>query len=423
MFWLIETQEQFEDLKSHKLTEILAIPIGRHPDSHPAIYSPLCLYVKDVLSQEGYLINFLHSEAMKINADHIREWLETLSKIYTPDRKAFNYFHHSKKTISLPAVKEETIQAISYFSRRYYTDPDQGNIIPVVKHYEHCEKIAEQYLEIIPSLTSDTFRKDVEDIFWVIERNGLKVSDTLGDYFNMERPFLSLYNNHVLTQYNLNNTTGRPSNNFNSINFAALNKENGCRSAFVPRNDLLMEIDLVAYHPTLISKLVGYESLTGDIYEDFGEVYGMDRKESKSLVFKQLYGNVFEQYKDFEFFKLTTKYIDELWSSYKTQGYVDGVDARYRFYSKDLLNMNPQKLFNYVIQNYETVSNVGLLKEILYLLEDKKSKVVLYTYDAILLDLAKEDTDTLRKIVEVFKNKNLKITMNVGKNYNSLQPF
>jgi hypothetical protein len=85
--------------------------------------------------------------------------------------------------------------------------------------------------------------------------------------------------------------------------------------------------------------------------------------------------------------------------------------------------MNPQKLFNYVIQNYETVSNVGLLKEILYLLEDKKSKVVLYTYDAILLDLAKEDTDTLRKIVEVFKNKNLKITMNVGKNYNSLQPF
>ena len=184
-----------------------------------------------------------------------------------------------------------------------------------------------------------------------------------------------------------------------------------------------MEIDLVAYHPTLISKLVGYESLTGDIYEDFGEVYGMDRKESKSLVFKQLYGNVFEQYKDFEFFKLTTKYIDELWNSYKTQGYVDGVDARYRFYSKDLLNMNPQKLFNYVIQNYETVSNVGLLKEILYLLEDKKSKVVLYTYDAILLDLAKEDTDTLRKIVEVFKNKNLKITMNVGKNYNSLQPF
>jgi len=85
--------------------------------------------------------------------------------------------------------------------------------------------------------------------------------------------------------------------------------------------------------------------------------------------------------------------------------------------------MNPQKLFNYIIQNYETVSNVGLLQKILYLLEDKKSKIVLYTYDAILLDLAKEDKDILRKIVRVFEEENLKITINVGKRYDSLQPF
>ena len=73
-----------------------------------------------------------------------------------------------------------------------------------------------------------------------------------------------------------------------------------------------MEIDLVAYHPTLISKIVNYQSPTGDIYEDFGQVYGMDRKEAKGLVFKQLYGNIFDQYKDFEFFKLTTQFIDKL---------------------------------------------------------------------------------------------------------------
>jgi len=63
------------------------------------------------------------------------------------------------------------------------------------------------------------------------------------------------------------------------------------------------------------------------------------------------------------------------------------------------------------------------LQKILYLLEDKKSKIVLYTYDAILLDLAKEDKDILRKIVGVFEEENLKITINVGKRYDSLQPF
>jgi len=423
MFWLIETQEQFDELKSVKLANIIAIPINRHPDGHPAIYSPLGLYVKDIQTEEGYLLNFLHSEAMKIDPIKVKEWLNDIDTVYTPDGKAFRYFHQSKETTTLPIIKEETVQALNYFSRRYYNDPDQGNIVPIVKHYEYCEKISKQYLEVLSSFKPDDFRRKVEGIFWGIERNGLKMNGTVGDYFNIERPFLNLYDNYILTQYRLNNTTGRPSNNFNSINFAALNKENGCRSVFIPRNDLLMEIDLVAYHPTLISKLVNYESPTGDIYEDFGKIYGMDRGESKKLVFKQLYGNVFKQYQDFPFFKLTTKYIDELWSKYKAQGYVDGVDNKYRFHSKDLLNMNPQKLFNYIIQNYETVSNVGLIEKILYLLEDKRSKIVLYTYDAILLDLAEEDTGTLRKIVDVFKNENLKITMNVGKNYNSLHPF
>ena len=423
MFWLIETQEQFDDLKDHKLENIIAIPIQRHLELHPAIYTPLCLYVKDVDTKEGYLLNFFHSEALKIEHTQVREWLATIQKIYTPDRKVFNYFYHGQNTYSLPATKEENTQALNYFSRRYYNDPELSNIIPIVKHFEHCQKVSEEHLKGIADYSPNEFRKTVEDIFWVIERNGLKVSDTLEEYFNIERPFLSLINHHILTQYNLNNTTGRPSNHFNHINFAALNKDNGCRSVFIPRNDLLMEIDLVAYHPTLISKLVKYESATGDIYEDFGQVYGMDRDEAKKLVFKQLYGNVFDQYKDFEFFKLTTAYIEELWTKFQKQGYIDGVDERYRFYKKDLINMNPQKLFNYLIQNYETVSNVGLLQKILYLMEDKKSKIVLYTYDAILLDLAKEDKDILRKIVEVFEKENLKITINVGKRYDTLQPF
>ena len=423
MFWLVETEEQFEELKYSTLKEVIAIPIYRHPEQHPAIYAPLCLYLKEVETNSGYLLNFYHSEAMQIKTTKVLEWLKTLKKIYTPDRKAFNYFYHGTNTATLPGVKHKTSQAINYFSRRHHSDPDLGNIIPIVKHFQECEDLSAELLKELQTYKPDEFKKEAEDIFWEIERNGLKVTDTIEEYFKIERPFLSLYNNHILTQYNLKNITGRPSNNFNSINFAALNKDNGCRSIFVPRNEVFMEIDLVAYHPTLISKLVDYKSPTGDIYEDFGKVYGMDRKEAKGLVFKQLYGNVFDQYKDFEFFKLTTEYIEKIWNKYQTQGYVKGVYEKYTFKRDELPNMNPQKLFNYLIQNYETVNNIMLLKDIFKILKGRKSKIVLYTYDAILLDLSKEDKDAIRKIVKLFKESGLRITMNVGNNYNTLESF
>ena len=85
--------------------------------------------------------------------------------------------------------------------------------------------------------------------------------------------------------------------------------------------------------------------------------------------------------------------------------------------------MNPQKLFNYLIQNYETVNNIMLLEKIFKVLEGRRSKIVLYTYDAILLDLSKEDKDAIRNIVNIFKEEGLRITMNVGNNYNALQSF
>jgi hypothetical protein len=64
-----------------------------------------------------------------------------------------------------------------------------------------------------------------------------------------------------------------------------------------------------------------------------------------------------------------------------------------------------------------------LLEKIFKVLEGKRSKIVLYTYDAILLDLSKEDKDAIRSIVNIFKEEGLRITMNVGNNYNALQSF
>ena len=79
--------------------------------------------------------------------------------------------------------------------------------------------------------------------------------------------------------------------------------------------------------------------------------------------------------------------------------------------------MNPQKLFNYLLQNLETSTNVCILWEIIKLLKGKKTKLVLYTYDAFLLDVCKEEKDVIKKILKVFNKYKLKVKIKHGDSY------
>ena len=79
--------------------------------------------------------------------------------------------------------------------------------------------------------------------------------------------------------------------------------------------------------------------------------------------------------------------------------------------------MNPQKLFNYLLQGLETAKNVVILWRILKLLQKKKTKLVLYTYDSFLFDYHKEDKEIMKEVLSVFSKYNLKIKMKHGRNY------
>ena len=424
MFWLVETPTQFEDFKFHIGREAFVVPLYRHPEIHPGIYNPLSLYIRntDQNQDRGFLLNFSHSEALSIDIQEVKQLLSTLDKIYVVDKKAFNYFFFSSNVFDVGLRSNVDIKPTptqQYFSQKYYTHPDLNTIIPIVKHFEYFENLYQEYQPLIARHQPDPYIQDLSNVFWFIERNGLKVNSAFERYFELERPFLNQYKEWVFTQYNLDTTTGRPSNAFNTMNFAALNKENGCRSVFIPRNDFLLEIDLTAYHPTLIAKLVGYKSKTGDIYEDFAAEFSMERSEAKTLVFRQLYGNIYDQYKDFEFFKLTKDFITKIWSEFMENGKITGFESGQVFSAKELDNMNPQKLFNYLIQNLETSSNVALLRDILYIINNRKTKLILYTYDAFLFDFSKEDKECLKQILNLFEEKELKVKIEHGPNYDS----
>jgi len=72
---------------------------------------------------------------------------------------------------------------------------------------------------------------------------------------------------------------------------------------------------------------------------------------------------------------------------------------------------------NYMMQSLETSNNILILKEVLRYLQDKKTKLVLYTYDSFLFDFHKEDgKETLEKIKELMeKGGTLPIKFNFNK--------
>ena len=93
-------------------------------------------------------------------------------------------------------------------------------------------------------------------------------------------------------------------------------------------------------------------------------------------------------------------------------------NRKHSIYRRKLLfenyeDLNRNKLFNYLIQAYETEMNIKKILDIQdYLLgktydcKKKKTKLVLYGYDSFLFDFAKEDgVETLREIKKILEDK------------------
>ena len=224
-------------------------------------------------------------------------------------------------------------------------------------------------------------------------------------------------NEYVYTQYNFKTLTTRPANKFNGINYAALNKDNGCRKSFIPRNDKFIELDIGAYHPTLLGLLVGYDFGDEDIHKAFAKMYGVDYQKSKELTFKQLYGGVFEQFKDLEFFQRVQIYVDDLWLRFNKEGYIECPVSKHVFRKDKLEDMKPQKLLNYVLQNLETAMNVRILWDIFKSLKNRKTELVLYTYDSFLFDFKEGEEDLIDEIKQIIKKYKLQIKESYGSNY------
>lgn len=190
----------------------------------------------------------------------------------------------------------------------------------------------------------------------------------------------------------------------------------GSRKSFIAKNDYLLDFDISAYHPSLIAKLVDYE-FKNDIHTELAEMYGVDYKTSKELTFKQLYGGIFDQYKNIEYFKRIQNYIDKLWLGFNTHGYIETPISKYKFYKYSIDNPNPNKLFNYLLQELETSTNINIIWDVIKILKGKNTKLILYTYDSFTFDFDKNELEVIESIKNIFIKNNLKYKIKQGVNY------
>ena len=427
MFYIIEKSSQLQQL-SFEDCFVRFIPFNNN--FHPALTELSLVYVRPLNSKKGYILCLNHNESLSLNKDKVFNWLDTLGRIWILDKKqSLHWYNNSDKLFDVNFLEPVDIKSldnacISYYYSKHNALSNVNCLIPISKHYEMCETIFDMALPIIKqyTLSNVTFQFNnfrTADVFYNIETNGIKVDKNCfiehyqGKLIN---PQFNLSRSKIYTQYNLYTTTSRPSNTFNSINFAALHKDDGERACFKPENDKFIELDFQGYHPRLIGEMVGFDfPKDKNTYDVLGELLGVLRQEAKELTFKQLYGGVWSEYQNKPFFKDVIKYTDDMWDTYQYGG---SIKCDNKIFIRDDENITRTKLFNYIVQSKETSTNVDLLKLVFDKLKDKKTKLVLYTYDAFLFDYSNEDKGLIQEIINIL---DYPVNIKQGKTYHGLE--
>ena len=417
---IIENKEQLDSfLKIYSKEDSIITPISSDEHKHP-VEIDICLLYVQMMNGEEFILPFSHSEALNIEVPN----LQSDTKKYTYDKKKLNHLVsvnnvtdvnllHYMKTNEPLNIENIDTSAHYFFNMKHYRKKNVNRVIPILKHLEYCRELTKKLkIEIESTRDSDdnlTYNNDVLDNLSYIEQNGIQSESNI-----------------AYSEYNIYTSTGRPSNRFGGVNFAALNKKDGSRKPYISRfkSGVLVEMDYDAYHLRLIGDRIDYEFPQGSVHEHMAKFYGCDYEESKQKSFQYLYGFIpYEVSQINPFFCRVDEYIKELWNSYKSKEFIVSDIYSKRIYRKNLTDMNSNKLFNYTIQLMETENNMRVLSELIPRIQDYRSKLILYSYDSFLLDFNMEDgLDYIMKVKEILEQKGkYPVKVSWGLNYHEMK--
>ena len=427
---IIDTQQQLQDFLNDIADKpIVLVPLTEDEFAHPAINGIIGYYVK-LFGGKEYTILQSHPEA-GLMVDVI-PLLKDVSKIYCVNKQALTY---NGIVPQMPVVdaylqaylhngivpEQTTFKSAEFYHRRL---PLKTNILTDVMKLQQRARQLTEGIEQTTNLCEGFYEQGFQSVFHTIEQNGLKVDVKK---FKTTFPEYNLIGEYAYSKYNFYTATGRPSNRFGGVNFAALNKEDETRASIISRytDGVLVELDFESYHPRILADLIGYSiDAKENIYEHLAKYYfdtpnptKTQVKESKELTFRQIYGGINNKYKSIEYFNRVENFTNLIWNYYLEHSVVQSKISKRDI--RNIEDVNATKLLNYLIQLHETEQNVVFLHALFKKLH-QDIKPILYTYDSVLFDLPESLITELENVLTLVIPAEFPYRLKKGKNYKDL---
>lgn len=440
---IVETAEEFQIVKDAVASgDSFWIPMYSDVFRHYMHNDISFLYIYSISEDRDFIISFRHMDCISHQRERIHE-LVSDHDIFVLAKKRFCYFYPYScidadmvawwQTHKMLPLDDTNTAAHEAWNRWWYNETNTNDWLPITRHIERCVSMRDKFMESYRSFTkTDAFEQYEHlsvDNFYAIETSGIAVDRAV---FDKKLKSDALQGHRAFTEYNLYTVTGRPSNKFGGVNYAALNKEDGSRAAFVSRfrRGIMLEMDFDAYHVRLIADMIDYQLPAGSVHEYFGKQYfGKDQltdqeyEESKQITFRLLYGGIDDDFAKIPFFNKVRTFIGSTWHEFKKSGVIHTPLLQRPMFKDSLPDMNPNKLFNYILQATETERNIQVISNVIEYLQDFKSMLVLYTYDSLLFDFDLDDGGgTVDELIDIISESGkFPVKIKAGSNYDSMK--
>lgn len=433
---VIESAEEFSKFfELYKDNDVIIIPVLCDAKRHVAANELSFLFIKILNINQYFILSFNHNECVSLPRLYFDELASCNNKKYIFDKKNAMYILPFPNLIDINILyylKSNTsydfesisspLKSHAMIQRVFDEVKNVNRALPILKYYEKLVDVSNKLEQIIadtkdlqnessfPFLNNDTL-----ECLQKIESGGLFVDNTaaVGYFPQIKRHITEKH--LVFTEYNIYTATGRPANRFGNVNFAALNKDNRERSCFKSRfgaTGQLVMFDYDAYHLRLIADMVGYEFPQGvNIHEYLGKIYSgkeeltqEEYEKSKQLDFELVYGGIDKSVAEaIPFFGKVKAFTDTMWQAAQILGYTETLVSKKKIWLSNFNSLNKTKLFNYILQNYETEQNILTIKQIQNTISNTQIKLILYLYDGFLFDIDAVDMamlPSLRTIIQ-----------------------
>ena len=409
------SKEKAQFLEYWNNEECKIIPIWSDLECHPMNNELSFLYV--TFLNLDFILPFNHNDCEKLEIDlttsNQEKWVWNKKGLLQTNLNIKNLkdiqtclFFENNKIYPM----RDKLEVLTNFYYRLGIKDGLGKSISIMKWGEVLRDIVDSFnLGTTNTWIDDTMIPTLS----AIERLGIEVDRKkfLDRWKDNEK---SLKGNRTFTEYNPYTITSRPSNRHLGINYSALNKKDGSREIFIPKEGKkFVQFDYDAYHVRIIGKLIKYKLPDTSVHQWLADQYGCSYDESKGRTFKILYGGVSDEDRKIPFFDKVDKFIKKMQEEAVKNGYLTTPKGR-RIPLGWIEQPTAQKFFNYILQATETEFNIEVLSKLV----DNDILPNLYTYDSFLFEL--DNAEEVKEIVAVLESFGFPVKMTKGNNYSEV---